>query len=99
MASALTRDDVRHVAKLARLTITEDEVTTYWQELGTILTYANEISNIDTADVEPTSHPLSLENVFREDVPGEVLDRAEVLSQAPDQDGVRFVVPKILGEN
>lgn len=99
MASALTRDDVKHVATLARLTITEDEITTYWQELGAILGHANEISSIDTSNVEPTSHPLALENVFREDIPGEVLDRAEVLSQAPDQDGVRFRVPRILGEH
>jgi aspartyl-tRNA(Asn)/glutamyl-tRNA(Gln) amidotransferase subunit C len=99
MTTPLTREDVVHVAKLARLSLTADEIDAYTGQLASILGHAEEISAIDTTGVEPMSHPLPMVNVFREDVVGAVLDRAEVLAQAPDHDGERFRVPRILGES
>jgi aspartyl-tRNA(Asn)/glutamyl-tRNA(Gln) amidotransferase subunit C len=99
MTTPLTREDVVHVAKLARLSLTADEIDAYTGQLASILGHAEEISAIDTTGIEPMSHALPLVNVLREDVVGAVLDRDEVLSQAPDHDGQRFRVPRILGDS
>jgi aspartyl-tRNA(Asn)/glutamyl-tRNA(Gln) amidotransferase subunit C len=94
----ITRVDVEHVAMLARLGLTDDEIEEFTEQLGVILEHAAQVSALDTADVPPTAHPLPLVNVFRLDevVPG--LDRDEVLSQAPAAEEGQFRVPPILGE-
>ena len=94
----ITRADVQHVAMLARLGLTDDEIEEFTEQLGVILEHAAQVSALDTADVPPTAHPLPLVNVFRLDevVPG--LDRDEVLSQAPAAEDGQFRVPPILGE-
>jgi aspartyl-tRNA(Asn)/glutamyl-tRNA(Gln) amidotransferase subunit C len=94
----ITRADVEHVAMLARLALTDDEIEEFTEQLGVILEHAAQVSALDTADVPPTAHPLPLVNVFRLDevVPG--LDRDEVLSQAPAAEDGQFRVPPILGE-
>jgi len=94
----ITRADVEHVAMLARLALTDDEIEEFTEQLGVILEHAAQVSALDTADVPPTAHPLPLVNVFRFDevVPG--LDRDEVLSQAPAAEDGQFRVPPILGE-
>jgi aspartyl-tRNA(Asn)/glutamyl-tRNA(Gln) amidotransferase subunit C len=94
----ITRADVVHVARLARLALTEDELASLTRELGVILDHAARVSALDTAGVAPTAHPLPLANVFRPDDPRPGLDRDEVLSQAPDAEDGRFRVPRILGE-
>jgi aspartyl-tRNA(Asn)/glutamyl-tRNA(Gln) amidotransferase subunit C len=94
----ITRADVAHVARLARLALTEDELASLTRELGAILDHAARVSALDTAGVAPTAHPLPLTNVFRPDDPRPGLDRDEVLSQAPDVEDGRFRVPRILGE-
>ena len=94
----ITRADVVHVARLARLALTEDELASLTRELGAILDHAARVSALDTADVAPTAHPLPLANVFRPDDPRPGLDRDEVLSQAPEAEDGRFRVPRILGE-
>ena len=94
----ITRADVVHVARLARLALTEDELASLTRELGVILDHAARVSALDTAGVAPTAHPLPLANVFRPDDPRPGLDRDEVLSQAPEAENGRFRVPRILGE-
>jgi aspartyl-tRNA(Asn)/glutamyl-tRNA(Gln) amidotransferase subunit C len=94
----ITRADVVHVARLARLALTEDELASLTRELGAILDHAARVSALDTDGVPPTAHPLPLLNVFRPDEVRPSLDRDEVLAQAPDVEDGRFRVPRILGE-
>jgi aspartyl-tRNA(Asn)/glutamyl-tRNA(Gln) amidotransferase subunit C len=98
MAASLSRDDVVHVARLARLDLTEDEVERFTEQLAAVLEHADDVASLDTAGVPPTAHPLDLVNVLREDVPAPCLDRDEVLSMAPAVEDGRFRVPRILGE-
>jgi aspartyl-tRNA(Asn)/glutamyl-tRNA(Gln) amidotransferase subunit C len=94
----LTRDDAAYVAGLARIALTEAELDLYAGQLAVVLDHAAQVAAIDTDGVEPTAHPLPLKNVLRDDVPRPCLDRAEVLSQAPEAEDGRFRVPRILGE-
>jgi aspartyl-tRNA(Asn)/glutamyl-tRNA(Gln) amidotransferase subunit C len=99
MPEALTRAEVAHVAKLARLALTEAELETMTTELGAILGYANEIAALDLTGVPATAHPLPLVNVLREDNVRPGANREEVLANAPAAEDNRFRVPKILGES
>jgi aspartyl-tRNA(Asn)/glutamyl-tRNA(Gln) amidotransferase subunit C len=92
----LTRADVEHVARLARLGLDDEEIERLTGELGVILDHAAQVSALDTADVPPTAHPLPLVNVLRPDEPAASLDRDEVLAMAPAAEGGRFRVPRIL---
>ena len=96
MASRITRDDVQHVARLARLVLTDDEVERFTEQLGVILEYAQDMAELQIDDVEPTAHPVPVENVLRPDEVHRGLDREEVLSQAPAAEDGRFRVPRIL---
>jgi aspartyl-tRNA(Asn)/glutamyl-tRNA(Gln) amidotransferase subunit C len=94
----ITRDDVAHVARLARLTLTDAELDRFTDQLAHILDHAAGIAALDLDGVEPTTHPYPLSNVLRDDVVAPCLDRDEVLAQAPSaQDGM-FRVPPVLGE-
>ncbi len=97
MARRLSRDDVLHVARLARLDLTDDEVDRYTDQLGAVLEHAADVEALDTSGVPPTAHPLPLENVLRDDEVRPSLDRQEVLDQAPAAESGRFRVPPILG--
>jgi aspartyl-tRNA(Asn)/glutamyl-tRNA(Gln) amidotransferase subunit C len=97
MADRLSRDDVLHVAKLARLALADDEVDLFTGQLAAVLEHAADVEALDTSGVPPTAHPLPLENVFREDVVTPSLDRDEVLAEAPAAEDGRFKVPPILG--
>jgi aspartyl-tRNA(Asn)/glutamyl-tRNA(Gln) amidotransferase subunit C len=81
----LSRDEVLHVARLARIGLTDADVEKFQQQLSSILDNFAALSQIDTADVEPTTHTLPLENVMAEDEPQASLDVAEVLANAPLQ--------------
>jgi aspartyl-tRNA(Asn)/glutamyl-tRNA(Gln) amidotransferase subunit C len=94
----ITRADVEHVARLARLALTEDEINALTDELGVILEHAAQVSALDTEGIEPTAHPLPLVNVLRPDAAGPTLSRDEVLAEAPAAEDGRFRVPRILGE-
>jgi aspartyl-tRNA(Asn)/glutamyl-tRNA(Gln) amidotransferase subunit C len=94
----LTRAEVEHVARLARLALTDDELDALTPELAKILEYAAQVSALDTEHVPPTAHPLPLVNVFRADAVRPGLSRAEVLAEAPAAEDGRFRVPRILGE-
>jgi aspartyl-tRNA(Asn)/glutamyl-tRNA(Gln) amidotransferase subunit C len=94
----ITAADVAHVARLARLDVTDDEIALFTEQLGAVLEHAADVEALDTAGVPPTAHPLPLRNVLRADEPRPSLDRDEVLAQAPDVEDGRFRVPRILGE-
>ncbi len=94
----ITPDDVAHVAKLARLSLTEDELTTFTGQLDAVLDHAADVEALDLDDVPPTSHPYPLQNVLRDDEVRPSLDRDEVLAQAPDVEDRQFKVPPVLGE-
>ncbi|HEY7136025.1 MAG TPA: Asp-tRNA(Asn)/Glu-tRNA(Gln) amidotransferase subunit GatC [Acidimicrobiia bacterium] len=96
--SRITPDDVSHVARLARLALTADEVERFTGQLEAILEHAAQVSALDTDGVEPTAHPLPLSNVLRPDEPRPCLPRDEVLAAAPAAEDGRFRVPRILGE-
>jgi aspartyl-tRNA(Asn)/glutamyl-tRNA(Gln) amidotransferase subunit C len=98
MPERLSRDDVLHVAKLARLAVTDEEVDRFTEQLGAVLEHAAGVAALDTVGVPPTAHPLPLANVLRDDVAVPSLDRDEVLSQAPAAEDDRFRVPRILGD-
>lgn len=93
----IQRTDVEHVARLARLRLTEEEVQTYTQQLGQILNYVHTLEAIDTDQVEPTAHALPLHNVFRDDEVKPSLNREIVLEGTPEREGAFFKTPKILG--
>ena len=98
MTTRITRAEVEHVARLARLALTEEELAALTDELGAILDHAAEVSALDTEGVPPTAHPLPLVNVFRADEARPGLPRDEVLAAAPKAEDGRFGVPRILGE-
>ena len=90
--------EVRHVARLARLALDDDEVGRYASQLSAILEHVDAVRRLDTADVPPTAHPFPVENVLRADTVAPSLDRGTVLAQAPLAESDRFRVPPIMGE-
>jgi aspartyl-tRNA(Asn)/glutamyl-tRNA(Gln) amidotransferase subunit C len=94
----LSRDDVIHVANLARLTLSDEEVDLFTAQLRTVLDHAADVAALDLSHLAPTAHPLPVENVLRPDEPRPSLDRAEVLAAAPSVEDHRFRVPRIGGE-
>ena len=96
--SEITPETVRHLAGLSRIALSEEEITSLTRELGSIVDNVAKVTEAVSADVPATSHPIPLQNVFREDVVGETLDRDAALAGAPDHDGSRFRVTAILGE-
>ncbi len=93
---SITRQDVEHIANLAKLKLTDKEIDNYTKQLGDILTYMAKLDELDTSDVEPLSHVMEVTNAFRDDVSEASLDRDEALSNAPKSDGEFFVVPKVI---
>jgi aspartyl-tRNA(Asn)/glutamyl-tRNA(Gln) amidotransferase subunit C len=97
-APRLTRDDVAHVASLARLHLTDEELELFTGQLAEVLDHAADVAQLDLTDVPLTAHAMAVTNVFRPDTPAPTLDREEVLAQAPSVEDHRFRVPRILGE-
>jgi aspartyl-tRNA(Asn)/glutamyl-tRNA(Gln) amidotransferase subunit C len=91
-------EQVAHVARLARLQLSEEELIQFTGQLASVLEYAAEIAELDVGDLEPMAHPLPLHNVLREDNPEPTLDRDVVLAEAPAAEDHRFKVPRILGD-
>ncbi|WP_419945451.1 Asp-tRNA(Asn)/Glu-tRNA(Gln) amidotransferase subunit GatC [Candidatus Poriferisodalis sp.] len=94
---AISSNQVAHVARLARIELTPDEIEHYTSHLGRILEHAREFEDLDLADVPPLAHPYPLRNVFRDDIAGTTVDRDEVLAQAPGASDGQFEVPPVLG--
>lgn len=98
MSGEISRDEVAHVAALARLSCTDDELETFTEQLCVVLETAAALNALDLDDVEPMAQPYPLANVVRADVIVPSLDREEVLAQAPAAEDGRFKVPPALGE-
>ncbi|WP_243299515.1 Asp-tRNA(Asn)/Glu-tRNA(Gln) amidotransferase subunit GatC [Bacillus litorisediminis] len=94
--SRISLDEVKHVAHLARLEITEEEAVMFTKQLDAIISYAEQLNELDTENIEPTSHVLDMKNVMREDIPEKGLPREEVLKNAPDHEDGQIKVPSIL---
>lgn len=99
MDQKIDADQVRKVAKLARLALTDAEVEEFTGQLGAILGYVEKMNELDTTGVEPLAHCLPISNVFRADEVRESLGTEKTLANAPDRDGAFFRVPKILEDN
>ena len=98
MPKPISREDVAHVARLARLGLSDEELERFTNQLAGVLRHAADIESLDIEGVPPTAHPVHLSNVFREDVPRPCLERSEVLAEAPEVESNRFRIPRILGE-
>ena len=96
--SKITSNDVRKVAKLARLEIPDDQVETYTRQLEKILAYVTQLEEVETDDVPPTTRAVEVVNVVREDSVKTSNMREELLNQAPQREGNFFRVPKILSD-
>lgn len=95
MRMGLTRSQVEHVAKLARLGLSEAEKVHFTEQLSRILEHVESMNRLNTADVPPTYHAVALQNVLREDKPHQSLEPGKTLSQAPEAEAGCFKVPKI----
>jgi aspartyl-tRNA(Asn)/glutamyl-tRNA(Gln) amidotransferase subunit C len=95
---SISRDEVAHLARLARLAVTDDELDLFAGQLDTILNAVAQVGEVAQQDVPPTSHAVPLTNVFRDDVPRPCLTQQQALSGAPAAEEGRFRVPRILGE-
>jgi len=96
--TSITREEVEHLARLARLQLSEDEVAHYADQLDVILQSVARVSEVAGEDIPPTSHPIPVVNVFRDDVARPGLDRDAVQAGAPAWQDDRFRVPRILDE-
>ena len=96
-AHAVTPEDVRHVAKLARLAVDDARLPAIAGQLEPILHYIEQLNAVDVSGVEPMAHAVPLHNVLRDDTPGPALPLEQTLQNAPETDGPFFKVPKVLG--
>lgn len=96
MREKISREEVRHVAALARLELSEAQETLMTEQMNNILSYMDKLNELDTADICPTTHAIQLQNVFRPDEAVPSLERDLALANAPETDGVSFLVPKII---
>ena len=93
---SISREEVLHVAHLARLEFSEEEVELFTTQLADILNYVAKLNELDTSQIEPTYHALQLSNVFREDEVKPSYTVEEILSNAPEKENGFFVVPKVI---
>ncbi len=91
----ISTDDVKHVAKLARLELTEDEIIKYSRQLGEILKYVEQMNEVNTDNIEPMAHPVPVYNVMRDDAVKYEQTKEEMMSNAPYEENGFFRVPKI----
>lgn len=96
MANQLSLEEVRHVARLARLELAEAEQRQMTEQLNAILGYMEKLNELDTGAIEPMTHAAQITNVFRDDRRQPSLTRELALANAPDNDGANFVVPKVI---
>lgn len=96
--TSISRDEVAHLARLARIDLTPDELDHLAPQLDHIVEYVAKVAEVAAADIPPTSHALQRTNVFRDDVPAQQLTAEQALAGAPSAEDARFRVPQILGE-
>ena len=99
MAQKIDQEQVRKVAKLSRLDLSESEIQEFTGQLGAVLEYVEKMNELDTENIEPLAHCLPVSNVFRDDCPKESLGTEKTLANAPQRDEAFFKVPKILDDN
>jgi aspartyl-tRNA(Asn)/glutamyl-tRNA(Gln) amidotransferase subunit C len=92
----ISKEEIEHIASLARLSLTEREKELFGSQLSSILDYMEKLNELDTRNVEPTSHVLPLSNVVRDDIPGPSIPGEDALMNAPDHTEKFFRVPKII---
>ena len=92
----ITHEELSHVANLARLQLSPEEVEAMARQLDDILTYVAKLNELDTEGVTPTTHAISIVNAFREDEVKPSLDREKTLANGPQQNGESFVVPRVI---
>jgi aspartyl-tRNA(Asn)/glutamyl-tRNA(Gln) amidotransferase subunit C len=95
---SISRQDIEKVALLARLQLTDDELSKMTVELAQIVGYVDQLGEVDTNGIEPMAHAIETSNVFRDDVVAESLPRKEALANAPHRDERGYLVPAVLGE-
>jgi len=96
--SRISSEQVKYVANLARLAITEEEAAMFTKQLDDIISFAEQLNELDTENVAPTFHVLDMKNILREDIAQQGLPQEEVLKNAPEHQDGQFKVPAILGE-
>ena len=96
MPAKIDPEKVRRVARLARINLSADELEQFSNQLSDILNYVDQLSELNTEGVEPTTHPLKISNVFRQDQIGQSLSNEQALANAPRKHGDFFAVPKVL---
>ena len=94
----IEKDDVKHVAQLARLKLTEKEINYFAKQLDSIINYIDQLKEVDISNVEPTTHVLPIQNVFREDTIQPSLKTKDTLKNAPSKENEFFKVPRIIEE-
>ncbi len=99
MSHKIDENLVRHIAMLSRLKPTDEEVRLFAEQLSAIITYVDQLGEVDTTDVQPTAHALPVSNVFRADTPHVSLTPDEALAIAPQRDGHFFALPKVLDQD
>lgn len=92
----ITKEQVLHVAKLARLNLTDEETERLKADMQNIIAFADKLNEVDTEGVVPTAHAIPMQNAFREDVVRPSYDRGEILKNAPAKDDEAFLVPKVV---
>ncbi len=98
MSARITEANVRHVAQLSRLKLTDEQVAFFTGQLAEVLEYIDKLRELDVDDVQPLPHPTDMTNRFRDDQPTQAMPVDEALRNAPDADPPFFKVPKVLGE-
>jgi len=99
MSQTIDEHLVRHIGKLSRIELSDEQVQTFCRQLADILEYFGKLAQLDTEGVEPMAHAAELDNVLAEDVPAKGLTPGQALANAPDRDGDFFKVPKVIGDS
>ncbi|RKD28998.1 Asp-tRNA(Asn)/Glu-tRNA(Gln) amidotransferase subunit GatC [Thermohalobacter berrensis] len=92
----ISKEDVKHVAKLARLEFSQEEIEDFTQKFASVIEYVEKLKEVDVEGIEPTYHVHPIKNVMREDKVGKSMDRDKVLSNAPDKETGFFKIPNVL---
>ena len=99
MSDEIDVDMVRHIGKLSRIELTDEEVSRFARQLGDVLEYFGKLGQLDTEGVEPMAHAVEIRNVLAADEPAESLPPQQALANAPQRDGDFFKVPKVIGDS
>lgn len=93
----ISPETIRHIAKLSRIALSQEEVTLFSAEVGEVLGYIDSLSEVDTTNISPSFHAVSASNAFREDVVGEMFSQEESVQNASEHEDRAFIVPRIIG--